>query len=452
MSRLPIRIRLTLAFVVAMAVVIAGMGLFVYVRVGDALLSSIDQSLRAQAQEASLNTRDEQGLVDPDLATGRTLVQLLDANGAPVRSSPASLPALLPAADAVRSARGGHILRTISLKRPAGEWRVIAVPAGDTRGAVVVARSLAPREETLRGLLRELLVAGPLALLLASIAGYGLAAAALRPVEIMRRRAAAFTLDSPRSLPVPRSGDELSRLALTLNDMLSRLQAAFEHERRFVADASHELRTPLALLRTELELALRRPRPPEELRDALESALEETERLSRLADDLLLIARSEEGPLPIRPETTSANQLLASVARRFDARAVQGGRLLTVRPSATQVTVDPQRIAQALDNLVDNALTYGEGDVELNAIDCDDGIELHVLDHGAGFPRPFLRRAFDRFSRADHARGRGGAGLGLSIVLLVAEAHGGTAGAENRAEGGADVWIRLPANEAEVRS
>jgi signal transduction histidine kinase len=249
---------------------------------------------------------------------------LLDANGIPLRSSPASLPPLVPAADAVGIVRGGRILRTVSLKRPAGEWRVIAVAAQDTRGGVVVARSLAPRAETLHHLLRELIFAGPLAILLASIAGYGLAAAALRPVELMRRRAAAFTLDSPRSLPVPRGGDELSRLALTLNDMLARLQAAFEHERRFVADASHELRTPLALLRTELELALRRPRPPAELRDALESALEETERLSQLADDLLLIARSEEGPLPIRPETIGADQLLASVARRFEARAVRG--------------------------------------------------------------------------------------------------------------------------------
>jgi signal transduction histidine kinase len=445
MSRLTIRIRLTLAFAVAMAAVIAGMGSFVYVRVGGALLTSIDQSLQAQAQEAALNSADEQGLVDPDLTAGRTLVQLLDTNGTPVRSSPSSLPPLLSATDALRIARGGHSLRTVSLQRPSGEWRVIAVPAKDTRGAVVVARSLAPREEALDRLLRELLVAGPLALLLASLAGYGLAAAALRPVELMRRRAAAFTLDSPRSLPVPPGGDELSRLALTLNDMLSRLQAAFEHERRFVADASHELRTPLALLRTELELALRRPRPPEELRDSLESALEETERLSRLADDLLLIARSEEGSLPIRPEITSANQLLASVARRFEGRAVHAGRLLTVKPSGAQLTVDPERIAQALDNLVDNAFAYGDGEVVLSAVEDDGSIELHIVDHGAGFPEPFLERAFDRFSRADDARGRrGGAGLGLSIVQLVAEAHGGAAGAANRSQGGADVWIRLP--------
>jgi signal transduction histidine kinase len=445
MTRLPIRIRLTLAFAVAMAAVIAGMGLFVYLRVGGALLASIDQSLQVQVQDAANRSHDErEGLIDPDDIIGRTLVQLLDAQGAPVRSSPASLPSLLPATDAVRAASGAHILRTLTLKRPAGQWRVIALPTTDPPGAAVVARSLAPRDETLRRLLRELLVAGPLALLLASLAGYGLAAAALRPVEVMRRRAAAFTLDSPRSLPVPPSGDELSRLALTLNDMLYRLQAAFERERRFVADASHELRTPLTRLRTELELALRRPRAPEELVDALASALDETERLSRLADDLLLIARSDEGSLPIRPETTDANSLLASVAARFEARAFQSGRNLTVTPSAALVNADPRRIAQALDNLVDNAFTYGEGEVVLVAIEGERGIELHVVDHGTGFPEPFLARAFDRFSRADDARGRGGAGLGLSIALLVAEAHGGTAGVANRAGGGADVWIRLP--------
>jgi signal transduction histidine kinase len=437
---------LTLAFAIVMAVVIAAMGLFVYLRVGAALLSSIDQSLRAQAREAALHSRDEHGLVDPDAAAGRTLVQLLDANGKPVRSNPASLPPLLPAADARRSTHGSAVLRTLSLTRPAGEWRVIAAPAKDAKGGVVIARSLAARDETLDHLLRELVVAGPLALLLASLAGYALAAAALRPVEQLRRRAAAFTLDSPQSLPVPRGGDEISRLASTLNSMLDRLRAAFEHERRFVGDASHELRTPLALLRTELELALRRPRPPHELEQALRSALEETKRLSRLADDLLLIARSEQGLLPIRPETVNADELLSAVARRFDGRAGEAGRLVSVSPSGARLRADPHRLAQALDNLVENALTYGAGDVVLGAVSRNGHLELHVLDAGTGFPEPFLGRAFDRFSRADDARSRGGAGLGLSIVMLVAEAHGGTAGAANQATGGADVWISLPAH------
>ncbi len=205
----------------------------------------------------------------------------------------------------------------------------------------MVARSLEPREETLKRLFRELLIAGPLALLLASLAGYGLAAAALRPVEAMRRRAAAVTAAAPGRLPVPPAKDEVSRLATTLNDMLARLQGAFEHERRFVSDASHELRTPLALLRTELELALRRPRSPAELEEALRSAAEETERLSRLAEDLLLIARADQGALPIRREAVPAAEVLAPVAARFTTRTRQLGR--SVRTEDTDASSTPIR-------------------------------------------------------------------------------------------------------------
>ena len=143
------------------------------------------------------------------------------------------------------------------------------------------------------------MVAGPLALLLAAVAGYGLAAAALRPVEAMRARAEEISASTPGArLPEPPARDEISRLAETLNEMLSRLEASIEHERRFVADASHELRTPLALLKAELDLALRRKRTHAELEQALRSASEETDRLTLLAEDLLLIARSDAGELP----------------------------------------------------------------------------------------------------------------------------------------------------------
>jgi signal transduction histidine kinase len=316
----------------------------------------------------------------------------------------------------------------------------VPVPGG---GAIVVARSLAERNEALRRILRELLIAGPLAVLLASLAGYGLAAAALRPVEAMRRRAAVVSASAPGRLPVPRSRDEISRLAVTLNEMLSRLQAALEHERRFVADASHELRTPVALLRTELELALRRPRSPDEMRLALRSALVETERLSRLADDLLLLARAEDGSLLLYTERTELTEVLERVSRRFANRAEESGRDLRVRATTAVVDADPNRLEQALDNLVENALSYGAGEVLIFAESQNGVVELHVADRGPGFDDAFLSRAFDRFSRADDARGRGGAGLGLSIVELIAEAHGGTVGAVNRAEGGADVWLTL---------
>ncbi|HUZ80692.1 MAG TPA: HAMP domain-containing sensor histidine kinase, partial [Gaiellaceae bacterium] len=263
------------------------------------------------------------------------------------------------------------------------------------------------------------------------------------PVEAMRRRAAGVTASAPGLLPVSPARDEISRLAVTLNDMLSRLQAALDHERRFVADASHELRTPVALLRTELELALRRPRSPEELRLAIQSALDETVRLSRLADDLLLLARAEEGSMPMRTERTELAELFEGVAVRFANRARETGRHVRALPTNDFVDGDPVRLEQALDNLVENALTHGEGQVEIFAAGNDGVVELHVRDHGPGFDDEFLLRAFDRFSRADEARGQAGAGLGLSIVQLIAQIHGGSVGAANRPDGGADVWLAV---------
>jgi signal transduction histidine kinase len=291
-------------------------------------------------------------------------------------------------------------------------------------------------------------VAGPLALLLASLAGYGLAAAALRPVEAMRRRAAAVTATSPGRLPVPRSRDEISRLATTLNEMLERLEASLEHERRFVADASHELRTPLALLRAELEVALRRPRTAAELESAVRAAAGATVRLSRIADDLLLIARADRGAVPLLRTRASAAELLESVAARFSVEADRRGGSIRVDESLEAVDADAERLEQALDNLVDNAFSHGGRAIVLSARRRGELVELHVADDGPGFPESFIDRAFDRFSRADEARGRGGTGLGLSIVALVAEAHGGEAGAGNRPGGGADVWIAVPAATA----
>jgi two-component system, OmpR family, sensor kinase len=443
LSSLPIRVRLMLVFALAMACVIGAMSVLVYVRVGDALLKTVDQTLRAQAQESLAHAHDEHGLVDPDAAGGRTLAVLLAPNGRRVRSTTAT-PQLLDPADALAGAHGESFFRTESLPGLTGRWRVLSIPV-PRGGAIVVARALSERDDALRRISRELLISGPLAVLLASLAGYGLAAAALRPVEAMRRRAAVVSASAPGTLPVPAARDEISRLAVTLNEMLSRLQASLEHERRFVADASHELRTPVALLRTELELALRRPRSPDELKLALRSALVETERLSQLADDLLLLARTEDGSLPLRTGRTEVAAVFETVARRFATRAAESGRVVVVEPTTAVVLADANRLEQALDNLVENALSYGAGDVDVFAESQGQWVDLHVADRGRGFDDTFLGRAFDRFSRADEARGEGGSGLGLSIVQLIAEAHGGRATATNRAGGGADVWLTLPA-------
>jgi heavy metal sensor kinase len=446
-SRLPIRVRLTLPFALAMAAVLAATGAFVYVRVGETLASSADQTLRVQAAEGVSRLAAGKPALDRDAPDRPGLVQLLATDGTVVSSTPKT-PAALDAA-AIRSVVAGHALKATrdDLPRLEDDWRLLAVPArvDGARGVLVIGRSLRGRDEALQGLRTEFLVAAPAALLLAIVAGYLLAAASLRPVEAMRRRAAAITASTPGSrLPVPPSRDEVSRLAQTLNDMLARLEAAFEHERRFLADASHELRTPLALLRTELELALRRPRSRDELELALRSAADETERLTRLAEDLLLIARADQGSLPIRREHVSARDLLFDVAERFAVHASEAGREVAVEPGDDAVLdADPVRLEQALGNLVENALTHGRGRVALAAVVRSDRVELHVRDEGDGFPPEFAERAFDRFSRADDARSPGGTGLGLAIVELIASAHGGTAQVGNRDGGGADAWLTL---------
>lgn len=442
MSRLPIRVRLTLGFAVAMAVVLAAVGLFVYRRVANELLRTVDQTLVGQSQEEI----HHHGNVDADTGSGPTIAQLFNTQGQLLSSQPTSARPLV-GREIVAEAETGRVWLTKQLPGQKGEWRVLARPVPARDDVAVLARSLDSRTESLDHLRHELLIFLPLALLAASLGGYALAAGALRPVEVLRRRAEAVTPGEPSKLPVPPAWDEVSRLAVTLNDMLARLQAAVEHERRFVADASHELRTPLALLRTELDLALRRPRSREELEDALRSAADETQRLSRLADALLLIARADQGPLPIRREVVAARDLLADAALRFATRASELGRELRVEESGLHVDADPLRAGQALVNLVDNALTHGRGTVVLRAEERDGLVELHVSDAGSGFPPEFRERAFDRFSRADEARSGGGAGLGLSIVELVATAHAGTVGLSDSAYGGADVWISLPRAE-----
>jgi signal transduction histidine kinase len=448
MSRLPIRLRLIVPFAAAIAVVLTAMGFFVYVRVSDALLASVDQSLRAQAEEARSHVERGRGLVDRDVAGGVTLAELVRSDGSVAEAEPANLPALASASERGRALAGRSVRWNTRIPGFSGKWRVLAVRVshGNRPVVLVAARTLGPRAEALDRLEHELLFGGAAALVLALLAGYGLGASALRPVEAMRVRAAAITASTRgQRLPVPRPRDELSRLAETLNLMVARLEGALEHERRFVEDASHELRTPLALLRAELEIALRHPRSRAELEQALQSASEETERLIRLAEDLLLIARSDQGALPIRRERVSARDVLHRAATRFATIAGDRGRSVSVvEDDDAAVDVDLNRIEQAIGNLVDNALRYGAGDVRLFVRRANGQVELHVADEGPGFSPAFLSRAFDRFSRADEARAAGGAGLGLAIVELIAQAHGGSASVTNDARG-ADTWITLEA-------
>jgi signal transduction histidine kinase len=235
----------------------------------------------------------------------------------------------------------------------------------------------------------------------------------------------------------------VSRLGNTLNEMLTRIGDGLARERRFVADASHELRTPLALIKTELELALRRSRTTEELEAAIRGAAEDTERLSRIADDLLLLARAEQGRVPLRREPVDVADVLETVADRFRSRAESEQRDLSVNADdPLVVSADRPLLEQALGNMVDNAFTHGAGRVTLRSEQRNGSAELHVLDEGTGFPADFLHHAFERFSRAQKTTADG-SGLGLAIVETIAEAHEWKANAVNAPGGGTDVWLAL---------
>jgi signal transduction histidine kinase len=255
--------------------------------------------------------------------------------------------------------------------------------------------------------------------------------------------------DLGRRLPVPPTGDELARLVATLNEMLSRLQTSFEHERRFVDDASHELRTPLAILKAELDLALARARTPEELDAAVRSASAEADRLVALANDLLVYSRADGGRVPIHRSDVRLDELLNEACAAFAGRAHAARVDVTLLAAPRTVSVDMPRVRQAVENVLDNAIrnTPPGGRIEIRADVEAEVLRIIIEDSGEGFPPEIADRAFEPFARgsSERASASGGAGLGLAIVHAIVTAHGGTAVAENRSRGGARIKLELPA-------
>jgi heavy metal sensor kinase len=452
--KLSLRLRLTLVFALGTALVLAGLGWFLYVRLGNDLMSSLDLSLRTRAQDVQgALARNDQGvlpgkgsLVDPDEA----FVQIVEPSGAILAGSTNTSGIPLVGASALAGVtRPTSFTRTIAAI-DADPVRLLVVPSSRQGRPVfvIVGATLGDRQDAMARLLVSLGIGGPVALLLTSAAGWMVAGGALRPVERIRREAAAISVSEPaRRLPVPSTGDELERLGTTLNSMLDRLQQAFDRERRFVDDASHELRTPLGILKMELDLALARSRTPEELEAALRGASEETDRIVRLSEDLLVLARSEGGRLPTSRTEVELPATLAQAVAPYQDRARAGGGDVRLDAEAGTVSVDPVRLRQAVQNLLENALRYTppEGVVTVRATHDGNTVRIDVEDEGPGFPEGFASKAFEPFTRAEGEADRNGsgAGLGLTIVRAVAEAHGGTVEASNLPLGGARLTLTL---------
>lgn len=394
MNRLSVRLQITLAFTLAMAIVLAAFGAFIFVQTSDHLDESVDDTLEVRA--ADLAIRNLGGpVLDQPLDPEDSFAQIV-APGGRVEVSTEQV------ADGAVAERPG----TFDLKSVDGldgRVRVLAAQIGDGRLAVVGA-TLEDRDEAVQNLLLLLVIGGPIALLLASLGGWWVAGRALEPLE-----------------------------------------RGYERERRFVDDASHELRTPLALHKAELEIALRYAEDEAALRAAIASGIEEVDRLAQLADDLLVAARSGDEGLAVTTEAVDAEALLRTVAGRFESRARSANQPISVVSEPRLVFEgDRLRLEQALTNLVDNALSHGAGAIELKAERRNGRVRLSVRDDGEGFGEEFREHAFERFTRSDEARRRGGTGLGLAIVETIATAHGGRAGIAADGAPGAEVWIELP--------
>jgi heavy metal sensor kinase len=474
--RLPIRARLALVSGLLVAILLAGMAAFLYLRLRDDLFEAVDRRISTRLSSV-VESWDGERLRDPTPVqiseAGEAFVQVVSAEGRVIRSEGflcwvvkgrcASTESLVIPAELAKSRRLRSFVSNngaqLSYRTVDGETvdqegdrvpvRVTVTSVADDR-FLLVGESTDDQHEVLDTLMLLLVLGAPVAAILAGGIGWVIAGAALRPVERMRVEAAAISASEPgRRLPVPGTRDELARLGETLNRMLERLEQALERERRFVDEASHELRTPLANLRAELELALRRARTPDELLTALRSAAEESQRLTRLAEDLLILARADGGKLQVRREDLDVAELIGETVGSFSSRATERGISLERRVEPAHANVDATRMRQAIGNLIDNALLHtpsgGRVSVELDR--SDDAISIKVSDTGEGFPPSFLPRAFEAFSRADAARARsdGGTGLGLAIVKAVIEAHGGSVNAANTPTGGAVVTLRFPA-------
>ncbi len=444
----------------------AFVGVLVDVQYRSALNSALDESLQTRflAAVQDIEQSSNGSTVKPVIPDSESFAQVIDRDGRVIAASPRALRrhAVITGADLARAQQ--HQVTYVRDRGPRGERaRLRAGPVGTTGEVVVVGTTLDEATRAQHRLELALAVGLPLLAGLVTLAGWFLAGAALSPVQEMIEDADVISARSAgqlnRRLSVPENaGEELAELARRLNHLLERIETALEHERMFLDDASHELRTPISIARGELELARLQTDADvdAETAAALDSALEEIDRLDHLAVSLLVLARTRSaGPPPQTPFD------VVEVSRRAveTAVAVAGGartpRIDVEVTGAAVIRGDAQAIERAVRNLVENALRYAHGRVQVTVREDEDEDEavVEVVDDGPGFPPEWLEQGVGRFVAGDSPQAHGGAGLGLAIVDAIAGSHGGSieiaASTDDGARPGARVRLRLPRGHAD---
>jgi signal transduction histidine kinase len=454
--RLSLRGRLTLVGSVGLAVGLALGGLLILMVLHLVLIKTVDTAAKQTASDVVLLV-DHGNDTTPIPAPANAFVQVVTDNRQ-VESASSTADTIVPMLDANQftRARAGSVIE-IDADRigpsDSGTMRVVAQPA--TRGRdhfwVLVASSTRSAEDSTDAVQSVLLVAYPLLLAALTAFTWRLVGWALRPVESLRQGAAMISASGRqvRRLPVPDGKDEVNRLAVTLNDMLDRLDAARGRQQAFVADAAHELRSPIASLRTQLEVAERIGEPP-----VTEDLIADVARLGRLVDDLLLLARADEGDPQLRvAEALDFGAIAAGVAHGYAAARVPV--TCSAEPDALALG-DPIALRRVVDNLVGNAVKHATSRVTVTVSRDGSSLRLVVVDDGPGIPAADRERVFDRFTRLDNSRARSdddGAGLGLAIVRELLRLHNGQITLGDAAPG-LRVEVTLPAAgpEGELRA
>ncbi|MCC7369240.1 MAG: HAMP domain-containing protein [Chloroflexi bacterium] len=462
------RARLALWYIGLLAATLLGLGLLAMVLVDRTLTAALDASLNARTrtvEQAVLHELEEEGrenerrgshLIDElaSQAIGLDVLRIWDARGRLLGGweDGARIDASAARSLSAPTVTGSGDERLTSGMRVRLMTRQLTY-RGRASGTVQVGRSTAENERVL-GQLQLYGVAGTLlALALAGIGGIFLAGRALAPIARMTREAEAIGADDlSRRLALNLPDDEIGRLARAFDSMIARLEVAFERQRQFTADASHELRSPLGIIRTQLDVALSRPRTPDEYADVLRGVRTEHERLAHLLDRLLTLARAD-GPGAVTLVPTDVQELVADLGVSVAPQArVQGVRLEVTLDDVPEVNGDPIWLTQLLLNLLENALRYtpAGGSIRLRLGCAGDGVAIEVADSGVGISPEHLPRLFERFYRAASSRERasGGAGLGLAICAWVARVHGGRLTAESTVGKGTTMRLWLPAAAA----